>query len=200
MSTSPWIPGTLPLGAVLPHLEVIVETGLRLVLGEPEAVIQQLAQVVLHIPLIGVEVDHRLIARLLDGAAESQCHLIHGVAVDGVGAGAAVADHLPVKDHRHGQVIVSDPLQDEPRLLQRLLHGNGLGEEVGPHRQPGIQRALDVPVKVCILIELALGVAPAAHPDDSELHTGIGRLLPVDLPLELGHPPQGAPEPSHHHR
>ena len=57
-------------GSVLPKLEIIVEIGLVFVLGEPEIIIHDLAEVIFQIAALGVEIDHRCIPRLSDPLTE----------------------------------------------------------------------------------------------------------------------------------
>ena len=155
-------------------------------MGQPEGIVQQLGQVQVHADLGGTAVGHGQVARLGDLLAEYL-----GAGGDdrggrGAGAGGVGAYPLPVKDHGVGDVVALDPLQGLAGLLQGLFHGDGLGVEVDAHLQPFLQGTVDIVGKVGVLVDVALGVTPVAHPDHGEVHTGVGHLLPVNESLVGG--------------
>ena len=151
--------------------------------------LHDLAQVIVVIGQILIEVDHGLVAFRLDLLTEGVRHAAHRLCVrDLLGAGTGVILPLPVKDHRVGDGVGCDLLQHISGLLPGLLHGDRLGEVVHPHLEPGIQRTLDIALEIGVTHHLALAaIAPVSHPDHGKLDAGVGHLGPVDLPLVDGH-------------
>ena len=88
--------------------------------------------------------------------------------------------HLPVVGHGAVDLVALQQADDKVRLLDGLLHGDGLGEEV----DAGLDARRHGPVNILgvesILHDAAGAVAPQADPHHGELHAvGLGGL-PVD--------------------
>ena len=94
--------------------------------------------------------------------------------------------HLPVIGHGAVDVQPVQQADDVFRLLDGLLHGDGLGEEVHAGLQTCPHSAPDVLLVVFVGVQAAGAGAPEAHPDHSEVDVVIRHGVPVDLPLEGG--------------
>ena len=177
-------------------------------MGQPEGVVLELGQVdAPGVDLGGAAVGHGEVAGVLDDGAEDLGAPGDRLPVGVPGAGVLVVHALPVEDHRVGDVIAVDPLQQLVGLGRRLLLGHRLGEEVDPHLQAVGQGLLDIVGEIGVLVEGGVVIAPVARPDHGEVHPGGGHLGPVDLPLVGGHvdahiaggvPPVGEEAVLHH--
>ena len=88
--------------------------------------------------------------------------------------------HLPVIGHGAVDLMALQQLQDELRLLDGLLHGDGLGEEVHAGLDARRHGAVDVLGVEGVLQDGAGAVAPQADPHHGELHAVGPGGLPVD--------------------
>ena len=94
--------------------------------------------------------------------------------------------HLPVIGHGAVDIQPVQQTDDVIRLLDGLLHGDSLGEEVHAGLQPRPHSAPDVLLVVFVGVQAAGAGAPEAHPDHGEVDVVIRHGVPVDLPLEGG--------------
>ena len=94
--------------------------------------------------------------------------------------------HLPVIGHGAVDIQPVQQTDDVICLLDGLLHGDSLGEEVHAGLQPRPHSAPDVLLVVFVGVQAAGAGAPEAHPDHGEVDVVIRHGVPVDLPLEGG--------------
>ena len=189
------MPSTSRVG-VRPQVEVVIEVRRPVILRQPDGVLRQRPEVVVQVPQVLVEVDCGLIARLPDPVAEGQRALGNRLAPHAAGPGVLAGDRLPVEGHRVGEVVPLQGGQHELRLLPGLLRAGGLGEEVDPHLQPRVQGPPDVPLKLAVQEQPALGIAPVAQAEHGKFHPVLRHRRPVDLPLVDRHVDPGPGPPA----
>ena len=134
---------------------------------------------------MGVEINHTLIAFRLYPAAEGLDAVREGAGVHICGAGV-LPQVLPVIDEGVGQGVPLQQGQGILRLLQSLLGGDRLGEEVGAYGKPCLRGSLEIGQGLFVCAQLpGLGSA-VAQTDDGKLYPGILHLLPVNVSLPFG--------------
>ena len=169
---------------VLPEVDAVGEVHLVLVLGQPEGVFRQLLQVQQVPGHMGIEVDHGLMAVLLDDLAEGFGAFRQGLPVHGAGAGVT-ADPLPVVDHGQVQAFALEEIQAPSGLLGGLLRGDGLGVEVDAHVEACGLGAGQIFPGAVVGLDPAHAVAPVADADEGKVEACGADLLPIDLALVL---------------
>ncbi len=106
----------------------------------------------------------------------------------GESAVTAVAVKLPVNDNRHGNrsFVWGKLVNNILRLLNCLIHIDGLGPEVNTKRHAGGNGILHICGKFGVGHQRAVGISAIAKTQNSKINTGCFYIFPVDITLVIG--------------
>ena len=160
----------------LPH-HIAVVLRHALVGGDPDRVLRERVHIEFVLQPVVVRVEYGVVARIADLLAKGVDNLGHLIFRESTERFFI----FRVEGNRIGDGIVLDELQNEVRLLCRLLGCGRIGVNVGAQ----FDACLDGIVRV--LAELRVGVPFVAGAEHHEVHIVRGCFLPVDIALPVTH-------------